>query len=309
MYSGPKARVVHRAWQCRRVMVVLALVVALTLSAVAQNPAPAPAATQSSESRLQDQTFQSESLARPMKYRILLPGDYFHSDRSYPVLYLLHGWHGDYQNWSTLTNLTQNAKDVPLIIVMPDAGDSWYVNSASTAQDKFETYIARDLINQVDQHWRTLRSSHRRAIAGLSMGGYGAVKFAQKFPEMFTFAGSISGAFNAPATELAEARADLRPSLMKAFGDANSSTRAENDVYRLLERTTSALNPYFYIDCGSSDSTFIASNRRLAGVLSQHKVPYEYHEHPGSHSWQYWDQRLPDLLKAVMQHIASDTSR
>lgn len=243
-----------------------------------------------------------------MKYRILLPGDYFHSDRHYPVLYLLHGWHGDFQNWSTLTNLIEYAKDLPLIIVMPDAGDSWYVNSASAPQDKFETYIVRDLINEVDQHWRTLRSSHRRAIAGLSMGGYGAIKFAAKFPDTFTFAGSISGAFNAPAVELAETRADLRPSLEKVFGAASSNTRTENDVYKLLERANTAQLPYFYIDCGSGDVTFIASNRSLAGVLSQRKIPYEYHELPGSHSWLYWDQRLPALLKVVAEHIANDIS-
>src|SRR5689334_10350159 len=243
-----------------RAMRVLALVVALTVPAVAQNPTAAPATTHSSEALLQDRTFQSESLARPMKYRILLPGDYSHSDRNYPVLYLLHGWHGDYQNWSTLTNLTQYAKDMPLIVVMPDAGDSWYVNSATAPQDKFETYIVRDLINEVDQHWRTLRSAHRRAIAGLSMGGYGAVKFGEKSPDMFAFAGSISGAFNAPATELAEVRADLRPSLEKAFGTAGSNTRAENDVYKSLEHANPAQLPYFYIDCGSGDATFIASN-------------------------------------------------
>jgi S-formylglutathione hydrolase FrmB len=87
--------------------------------------------------RLEDRVFPSESLAREMHYRILLPANYAMSARRYPVLYLLHGWHGDYKNWSTLTDLTHYAENLPIIIVMPDAGDSWYVNSATVSQDKF----------------------------------------------------------------------------------------------------------------------------------------------------------------------------
>lgn len=278
-----------------------------TASAQTSRPTEiAPAQSGPVHARLQDRTFQSESLGRSMKYRILLPADYFQSARRYPVLYLLHGWHGDDQNWSTLTKLTAYAKGLSLIVVMPDANDSWYVNSATVPQDKFESYIARDLVAEIDSQWRTVPSAGSRAIAGLSMGGYGSVKFAEKFPELFHFAGSISGAFSATDPQLAATRADLAPSLQKAFGDSNSPVRAGNDVYRLLDRVKPASAPYFFIDCGSSDATFLPANRRLAATLSQHGLTYEYHEFPGSHSWQYWDQRLPDLLKAVTQHIASD---
>jgi S-formylglutathione hydrolase FrmB len=258
--------------------------------------------------RIQDRVFQSESLSREMHYRILLPANYVGSARSYPVLYLLHGWHGDYKNWTTLTDLTHYAENLPIIIVMPDANDSWYVNSATVQQDKFEQYIIRDLIAEVDQHWRTLRSPHRRAIAGLSMGGYGAVKFALKYPGTFAIAGSISGAFNATESELAASRTDLGPSLDAAFGAPNSTVRAENDVFDAAARAVPATTPYLYLDCGTRDVSFVQSNRKLVSNLSQRNLAYEYHETPGAHTWEYWDMRLPNMLAAVVKKIVPEKS-
>jgi putative tributyrin esterase len=256
--------------------------------------------------RIQDRVFQSESLAREMHYRILLPANYSGSARSYPVLYLLHGWHGDYKNWTTLTDLTHYAENLPIIIVMPDANDSWYVNSATEPQDKFEQYIIRDLIAEVDQHWRTLRSPHRRAIAGLSMGGYGAVKFALKYPGTFAIAGSISGAFNASEPELSASRADLAPSLDAAFGAQNSTVRAENDVYEAATRAVPATTPYLYVDCGTRDVSFLQANRKLVSELSHRNLSYEYHETPGAHTWEYWDTRLPNMLTVILKKIAAE---
>ena len=279
-------------------------------SALSQTPAHVAKNAKSTKpvtSRIEDRVFQSESLGRQMTYRILLPAGYSDSARSYPVLYLLHGWHGGYKNWSTLTDLTHYAENLPIIIVMPDAGDSWYVNSASNPQDKFEQYIIRDLIEEVDQHWRTLRSPHRRAIAGLSMGGYGAVTFALKYPNTFAMAGSISGALNAADVSLSESRADLAPSLESAFGVVGSPSRTDNDIYTAIDKATTASTPYLYIDCGNRDVSFLEPNRKLVSKLSQRGLTYEYHETPGAHTWQYWDSRLPALLSVVSRTIAGST--
>ncbi len=256
-----------------------------------------------STARLQDPVLHSKSLGRSMTYRILLPRDYFAGSQTYPVLYLLHGWHGDFQNWSTLTKLTRYAENIPLIVVMLDAGDSWYVDSASVAQDKFEQYVVRDVIQEVDQRWRTVRSAHGRVVAGLSMGGYGAVKFALEYPDVFGLAASLSGAFNAALPELGEERADLQPSLRSAFGDAHNKTREQNDLYALANAAKVQKVPYLYIDCGNQDSSFLEPNRRLAAILSRRKFAYEYHEYPGEHTWQYWDEHLPAVLNLVQREI------
>ena len=135
---------------------------------------------------------------------------------------------------------------------MPDADDSWYTNSATVPGDKFEDYIVRDLVTEVDGKYRTLRDRHSRAIAGLSMGGYGAIKFALKYPELFVFAGSLSGALDAGGN-LDQLQAAYRQRLLEVFGPAGSGTRSANDIFLLLKPNGSTHYPYFYLACGTSD--------------------------------------------------------
>jgi S-formylglutathione hydrolase FrmB len=129
----------------------------------------------------------------------MLPSDYAtNTQRRYPVLYLLHGLTGDENDWWTRTRLAEYAARYHLIIVTPGVGDSWYANSASDPRARYEDVIIKDLIPFIDAHYRTVPTRDGRAIAGLSMGGLGAVKFALRYPQMFAFAGSFSGAFGVP---------------------------------------------------------------------------------------------------------------
>jgi len=191
-----------------------------------------------------------------------------------------------------------------VIVVMPDADDSWYTNSATVPADKFEDYIVTDLISRIDENFKTLRDRHARAIAGLSMGGYASVKFGLKYPDLFIFAGSLSGAFNA-AQNLGTLRPEFRAKLLEVFGNDNSSTRAENDVFKLLSAPHHDPPPYFYLACGTADS-FLGTNRALAQQLSSRKLPYEYHETPGDHTWDYWDRELRPLLHSVVHSLNVD---
>jgi putative tributyrin esterase len=239
--------------------------------------------------------FRSAALGRDMHYRVLLPRAYGRGGR-FPVLYLLHGLYGDYQNWDTKTGLEKYARNLRMLIVMPDADDSWYTNSANIPNDRFEDYIANDLVSEIDRKYRTLRDRQARAVAGLSMGGYGALKFALKYPELFAFAGSLSGAFNA-AQNLDTLRPEFRIKLLEVFGPDGSRTRAENGVFTLLDHIQSPY-PYLYLACGTADS-FLETNRALVRELSSRHIPYEYHETPGDHSWEYWDRNLSPLLQTA----------
>jgi S-formylglutathione hydrolase FrmB len=233
-----------------------------------------------------------------MHYLALLPRDYGNG-RSFPVLYLLHGLYGDYKNWDTRTGLERYAKTMSLLIVMPDADDSWYTNSATVARDKFEDYIAKDLISEIDGKYRTIRERRARAVAGLSMGGYGAVKLALQHPDLFGFAGSLSGAFNAPQN-LDQLRPEFGAKLLEVFGKAGNRTRSQNDVFQLL--STAQKYPYFFVACGTADF-FLETNRALAAQLSSQKIPYEYHETAGGHTWEYWDSALNTMLQAVARYL------
>ncbi|MGB9121226.1 MAG: alpha/beta hydrolase family protein [Candidatus Angelobacter sp.] len=280
----------------RAIIVCLLLTLGVQI-ALAQNP---PASQNSKRIRVEDSVFRSASLGRTMHYLILIPPDYSNG-RRLPVLYLLHGLYGDYKNWDTKTRLERIAAAYPFLIVTPDANDSWYTNSATNPSDKFEDYIAKDLISEIDRKYRTIPQKDGRAVAGLSMGGYGAVKLALKYPQLFAFAGSLSGAFNA-AQNLDDLRPAFRAKLLEVFGNAGSATRRDNDVFLLLKNSQD--DPHFYLACGTSDF-FLETNRALAAHLSKQKIRYKYHETPGDHTWDYWDSELTPLLQAVERTFES----
>lgn len=247
--------------------------------------------------RLQEVKFDSASLGRPMTYRVVLPETYGASPRRHPVLYLLHGLTGAYIDWADRTHLLEHMAGYDLIVVMPDADDSWYTNSGN---DKFEDYIASDLVKEVDGRFRTLAAVHGRAIAGLSMGGYGAMKIALRHPRLFLVAGSLSGAF--------EVLRDDKPGrwmgdpavFERLFGPPGSPARHDNDVYKLASEANPKTLPYLYLDCGTEDE-LLQGNRDFAAILQQRQIAYEYHESPGAHTWDYWDRRLPELLRVLRQ--------
>jgi S-formylglutathione hydrolase FrmB len=251
--------------------------------------------------RVQELSFHSKALDRDMRYTLVLPVDYDKSQQRYPVLYLLHGWAGDYTNWVKLTNLVEYSRRYPMIIVTPDAENSWYVNSATVPADRFEDYIVNDLIPEIDSRWRTIASPHRRSIAGLSMGGYGSVLFGLKHPGMFAAVGSVSGAFDGPVG-VEQVMPVLRESTDRAFGAAGSVARGDNDINSLLTKADHATLPYLFLQCGSQDP-FLPSNRKFVEELSSRAVLYEYHEYPGAHTWEFWDSSLPMMLDVIAARI------
>jgi S-formylglutathione hydrolase FrmB len=256
---------------------------------------------------VQDGAFNSAALDREMKYRILLPCGYQTGSGRFPALYLLHGLYGDYLNWDTRTNLERYAQKYELIVVMPDAGDSWYTNSGTDSKDRFEDYIAKDLVAEIDGKFRTLRSRHARAIAGLSMGGYGALKIALRYHDDFAFAGSLSGALNAPQ-DLGDHQPAFRDQLLKVFGPPGSVVRANNNMFSLLQSANAKDLPYFYVACGSADD-FLPVNREFVAQLASRGAAYEYHETAGGHAWDYWDRSLQDLLRAVADVVSNQYRR
>jgi putative tributyrin esterase len=274
----------------------LSLILLLTQFVVAQAHT-----AKASSPRVQEKIFHSKELDRDMHYMVVLPVDYAYSQRRYPVVYLLHGWAGDYTNWVKLTRLIKYSRRYPIIIVTPDAQNSWYVNSATVPGDRFENYIVNDLIREIDSRWRTIASPDHRSIAGLSMGGYGSVLFALKHPGMFAVVGSVSGAFDGPAG-VEHTMPDLRESTDRAFGANGSATRGENNVNSLLAKAERSSIPYFFLECGSQDP-LLPSNRKFVEELSSKKASYEYHEYPGAHTWEFWDNSLPMMLKVIAERI------
>lgn len=290
-----------------RFVSALALCLALFQTATAQRRAPSPKVQPSPDAPRE--VLQAPSLGGgALPYRVLLPLDYGRSIGRYPVLYLLHGYGGDESDWLTRTNLAEYAARYRLIVVLPGAGNNWYANSASDANARYEDAIVRDLIPHIDRRYRTIASYHGRAIAGLSMGGLGAMKFALRYPQLFAFAASFSGAFDVPRTGgLNGEPAPLGQSLMRIFGPKDSDTRRANDLFALLEqvRPDKVRLPYIYVATGTDDQlpSVRESNPRLADALRAKGVAYEYHERPGTHDWKFWDAEIKFALERMSEII------
>lgn len=246
-------------------------------------------------------SFFSKALQRSMPYEVLLPEGYADSDQRYPVLYLLHGWQGDETNYLKLTSLAHTVAKYPLIVVMPRGNNSWYVNSSTVPADRYADYIFCDLTAEIDKEFRTIASPQGRAIAGLSMGGYGAMLFSLQHPGAFSFVASLSGAFAGPSG-IENVIPALKPSTDAAFGPLENETRKKDSIDLLLASDDPASQPYFYLACGSADP-LLPSNRHVVQELSAGKFAYEYHELPGAHTWSFWNSQLEPMLAVLAREM------
>jgi putative tributyrin esterase len=302
----------------RRVLLILALLSCThTFGAAAQTKTnakagvvPAAPAVGRDDRRVQTIQFESKLVGQTLPYKVLLPIDYDQRTaraKRYPVLYLLHGLIGHYNNWLEHTHLADYAKPYELIIIMPEGNNGWYTDSATVPTDKYESYILDEIIPDVQRRYRTIDARDGRAIAGLSMGGYGALKFGVKHPELFAFAGSMSGALGAASWTQADLHGldFIWRSLAAVFGPEGSPTRAANDVnklFRELPAASIATLPYVYLDCGTEDP-LLSSSRDLAGILAGKKIPHEYRELPGTHAWTYWDAQVQEILRVATRKL------
>jgi putative tributyrin esterase len=248
--------------------------------------------------RMQDVTFRSASLEREITYRVILP-KIFPSGERLPVVYLLHGGGGDFRKWSNDSDVGAFAEK-QLILVMPEGESSYYTNSVARPKDRFESYIARDLIADVEARFPA--DSSRRAIAGVSMGGFGAIRLALKYPELYQFVGALSPAIDVPSRPFSFKRIGQYRHHASIFGAWGSQTRRENDPFFLARVADPDRTPFVYVACGEQEG-LLPSNRRFAALLAQRKFHFEFHPGPGGHDWNQWNQRLPDMFRSLLQHI------
>ena len=271
--------------------------------------------------------FESPSVARKLKYNIFLPKSYESSpDQRYPVLYLLHGLTSNYTDWARL-GAGKAAEPYDLIVVMADAGNSWYVNWAKSegdAKNAWEDCIVKDLIGHVDKNYRTIDKREGRAINGLSMGGYGAMTIGLRHPDLFASVGSHSGAIgiaHAAAKTIRDGKkqpvrregADI-PNLTIGLPDFDSQKERtpkgeafvtaedadEHDPFVLVTKVPTDKLPHLYIDCGTDDFLY-DSNREFVRLLLDNKVPFTWAETPGGHTPAYWIREINLSMAAQYQ--------
>src|SRR5487761_1767902 len=253
------------------------------------------------------------------KFNIILPHDYAATGRRFPALYLLHGFSGHYSDWCRNTRIVDYAKPYEEIIVMPEGENSWYVNSATDPKMQWEDYIIEDLIPYVDAHYRTIASRQGRAIAGLSMGGYGAMFLGLKHHEMFAAVASLSGVvasanmarWDKPVTknkQTIKENPGVQRTLLDDFGPVKNPARKDEDPFLLIRKLTPENCPQLYLAIGWGDS-LLGENREFVALLAQLKMPYRYAEVPGKHEWRVWDEQVQRVLALQAPVIGAQLRR
>lgn len=251
--------------------------------------------------KVSTENLHSKLMGRAMSYRIIIPADIPHDNRRFSVIYLLHGLTGHFDNWTDRTKLAEYAGEMNVIIVTPEGEDGWYTDGATKANDKYESYIIKELVPEIDKKFRTIPDRKNRAIAGLSMGGYGALKFGMKYPEMFSLAGSFSGALGVASFPVTGRNDAFMKSVNSIFGPADSDTRKANDIFKMIREITPEKTkalPFLYIDCGTEDFLF-QNNRDFIDLLVEKQVPHEFRQLPGGHNWAYWDKQVQEFLRVA----------
>lgn len=259
-----------------------------------------------------EDSLYSVSLKKVSRYMVVLPDGYSKGNERYPVLYLLHGLGGDHTNWVKKTGLVRYAAAHRLIIVTPDGGDGWYSNSPLLPNARYEDHIMNDVIPAVDVKYRTLQTRFHRAIAGLSMGGYGSILLALKYPAKFFFAGGISPSMQFPAaledsTIVARWSKSSISNLRALFGERHAAFWDDQNVMFLAQRSNGPALPYIFISTGSQDGILEIAGQahELAGILRSRGASFEMHELPGKHDWSFWDQEV----NVVLQRISAMSSK
>jgi enterochelin esterase-like enzyme len=246
----------------------------------------------------------SPALERKWTYAVYLPTGYESSKLRYPVLYLLHGNGGTLYDWANAGRIQATADALmtsgdipPAIIVMPDAGTTWFVDR----KEKMETAFIKDLIPDVERNFRAVSARNGRLLAGLSMGAYGSLRFAMKYPDMFAAAALLSpaiydpeppqdssarriGVFGAPDFDPAVWRSLNYPALWDAF---------------LARKITVPL----YINSGDDDDFFIeAEAAKLYTLLRKNRQPAELRIVNGAHNWAVWESTIGDAMRYIFRY-------
>ena len=251
-------------------------------------------------------SLKSEILGGERKYAIYLPSDYDHSNREYPVLYLLHGAGDDHTGWvqfgevkSIADKTKKEGLSTSMIIVMPDAqtGKRGYFNDIDNNWN-YEDFFFQEFIPFIEKKYRIKSEKRYRAIAGLSMGGGGTFIYALRHPDMFSSACPLSGYMGKLSyNEFYESNEEKlkkyrREKVFNYYSNHNALSIIQNQTDENLKSVR------WYIDCGDND--FLYEGNSLVHIaLKKRGVPHEYRVRDGAHNWTYWRSALPEVLSFV----------
>jgi enterochelin esterase-like enzyme len=261
---------------------------------------------------IEQQTVRSTVMHKDVQYTVYLPADYSSSDRTYPVVYLLHGYTDDNTGWLQFGEINRYADKAiadgtipPMIIIMPDADSSWYINSYDN-KEKYEDFFISEFMPKVEQTFRIKRQKQYRGVAGLSMGGFGTLIYTLKYPELFAAGAALSAAVYDDATMAGIPDERYNHIFSGLYGrglsgkDRLTKTWYDNSVLRIVaDKSPADLKKVrYWIDCGDDD--FLSKGNCLLHIALMDKlVPHEFRIRDGAHTWTYWRTGIVDALQFI----------
>jgi S-formylglutathione hydrolase FrmB len=261
---------------------------------------------------IEQQIIKSTILGKNVKYTIYLPADYSSSDRYYPVVYLLHGFTDDNTGWLQFGEINRYADKAiadgtipPMIIVMPNGDSSWYINSYD-GKEKYEDFFIKEFMPVIEKSYHIKAEKRFRGIAGLSMGGYGTLIYALKYPELFAAAAPFSAAVFTDDELVAMSDKNYDLVFSPLFGknlkgnDRLNKAWYNNSVLKIIEAKSAEdlKDVRYWIDCGDDDF-LTKGNCMLHLALTAKKVPHEFRVRDGAHNWTYWRTGITDALHFI----------
>ena len=245
--------------------------------------------------------WRSNVIGKQTEMQVLLPTV---GEPPFATFYLLHGIYGDSTNWLRHSRLEWYLRDLPLIVVLPDGDRGFYTDNDEGPA--YARHMGEELPAFVERTFHAKPARGARAIGGLSMGGYGALRVALGFPDRFCSVHSHSGAVMRLNLDLSPRQAkkdavlrnhppEFLDELRRVFGRRPMGT--EHDLLVLVRRARRHHRrlPRILLDCGTEDS-LLMHNREFHQRLVDHQVPHTYREFPGGHDWDYWDLHIRDAI-------------
>lgn len=221
----------------------------------------------------------SQKMKKEIPVLVITPDNYKTSKKSFPVIYLLHGYSGNYGNWTYTQNLSDKYN---VILVCPDGGyNSWYIDSPLRPESQYETFVSKELISWIDNNYKTIKDKKARAITGLSMGGHGGLFLGIRHQDVYGAAGSMSGGvdlrFSTTSWDIAKTLGEYEkfPARWDSLSVINMTAKLKGGNLSII------------FDCGVDDF-FYDINKKLHARLVEQKIPHDYIERPGKHDWEYW---------------------
>lgn len=261
---------------------------------------------------IEQQVIKSAILNRDVKYSIYLPADYATSNRMYPVVYLLHGYTDDNTGWLQFGEVNRYADKAiadgtipPMIIVMPNGDSSWYIN-AYDGKENYEDFFIKEFIPAIEKQYHIKTEKQYRGIAGLSMGGYGTLYYAIKYPQLFVAAAPLSAGVFDDAELTTMPGANYETVLAPLYGrglkgkDRLGKSWYAHSILKMVENTPadSLKKVAYWIDCGDDD--FLTKGNCLLHIALKEKgVPHEFRVRDGAHNWTYWRTGITDALAYI----------